>query len=536
MVSVNPVVEVRRLAKSFGGTAALTGIDLDIFPREVLGIVGENGAGKTTLLNLLSGIVAPDAGTMRLHGRAYRPKNHAEAVRGGISRVFQEQALIPNIRVYENLLLSHEALFTAGRQWIRSRRMIEVADEIMKEAGIAIDVRQVTAALSFSKRQLVEIVRACLVPRRLLKIETPVVLLDEPTASLEKADEQAFFSLIEKLREDSALVLISHRLGEVLSLSERIAVMKDGELVRITPPEDTDENGLHALMVGRERAADYYREARQRDLVGDPAPAFSLRGLTEPAAYESIDIDIRPGEVLGVGGLLASGKSALGKGAAGILPAQRGEIRIRGEQASGQSIASLIGKGLGYVPAERLAEGMIATFPVSWNISLAGGADTFSSPLGIWNTEKECVAAQSAIERLGIKADGPHALCSTLSGGNQQKVVIARWLGRDLSVLILDNPTRGIDAGAKEDIYSIIRDLADRGMAILLISDELLELIGLSNRIAIMQHGRITAVIDAPPASKPTEQQLIQLMLTSAASPASKVSDELDHAAGMPLS
>jgi ribose transport system ATP-binding protein len=533
MVSVNPVIEVRRLSKSFGGTAALTAVDLDIVPKEVLGIVGENGAGKSTLLNILSGIVVPDGGTMRLHGNTYLPADHAKAIHVGISRVFQEQALIPNIRVYENLLLSHEALFTAGGQWIRSRDMIEIAHAIMKEAGIAIEVRQVTSALTFSKRQLVEIVRACLVPRRLLKIPMPVVLLDEPTASLEKADEQAFFSLVEKLRDDSALVLISHRLGEVLSLSDRIAVMKDGKLVSITTAADTDEYRLHALMVGRERAADYYREARQRDVSGQPS-AFSLKGLTKMPAYEDVGIDIQAGEILGLGGLLASGKSALGKGAAGILAAQRGEIRIKGEPASRPTIASLIRQGMGYVPAERLAEGMIAAFPVSWNISLAGGEDTFSSRFGIWDTEKEDAAAQSAIDKLAIRTESPRALSSTLSGGNQQKVVIARWVSRDLSVLILDNPTRGIDAGAKEDIYSIIRDLADRGVAILLISDELLELIGMSNRIAIMQHGRITAVIDAPPAAKPTEQQLIQLMLSSTTPASGKASREFARAERRP--
>ena len=241
--------------------------------------------------------------------------------------------------------------------------------------------------------------------------------------------------------------------------------------------------------------------------------SFALRGLTHQGYYHDIDLEIRRGEIVGIGGLVASGKSPLGKGASGVLPAPKGNIAIGAQLLSRPGITSLIRKGLGYVPAERLAEGMIVSFPLAWNLSLASGHDLFSSRLGLWQTGAEDEAARSAIKRLSIKAGGPGTICATLSGGNQQKVVLARWLCRELKVLVLDNPTRGVDAGAKEEIYTIIRDLAESGVAILLISDELLELIGLSNRIAIMRHGRITVVLEAPAESKPGEQQLIELML-----------------------
>jgi len=512
MAAAQTLFEARKLTKKFGGTTALASLDLDIMRGEVLGVVGENGAGKTTLINILSGIVQRDAGDMRLRGAAYCPYGQAAAVQAGISRTFQEQALIPHLSVHENLLLSQERRFTTFGQWLRTADMIEVANEAVREAGLAIDVRQSTSELSFSKRQLVEIVRACIVPRLLLRIESPIVLLDEPTASLEKADETIFFSLVERLRGESALVFISHRLGEVLSISDRIAVMKDGRLAGLVDPAGADETRLHALMVGRERASDHYREARQRD-VSDAPVVFSLAGLAQPDLYGDIDLDIRAGEILGIGGLLASGKEALGKGASGVRPASSGTVAIDGEVEVGPSISKLIAKGLGYVPAERLAEGMIVSFPVSWNITLASGADIFSSRLGLWRTGAEEKAAANLINRLRIKAAGPTVPCSTLSGGNQQKVVLARWLCRDLKVLVLDNPTRGVDAGAREEIYAIIRDLADQGVAILLISDELLELIGLSNRIAILQHGRVTALLDAAVDAKPSEQQLIEFML-----------------------
>jgi ribose transport system ATP-binding protein len=509
----DPALDARKLTKRFGATTVLDTVDLTIFPGEVHGVVGENGAGKTTLLNIISGIVGADAGSMRLHGHDFRPRDYAQAATAGVSRVFQEQALIPNIRVYENLLLSHEERFTSGGQWLRTGEMISAAREIMREAGIDVDVRQTTADLSFSKRQLVEIVRACLVPHRLLEIDCPIVLLDEPTASLEKADEEAFFRLISAIRRESAILFISHRLGEVLTLTDRITVLKDGAVVAVLDRGEADERRLHALMVGRERAADYYREARQIAAEGGPV-LFSLHALAGAGTYLDIDLDIRAGEIVGIGGLVASGKSPLGKGAAGVVPPAQGDIVIAGESQTRPEISALIRKGLGYVPAERLAEGMIASFPVSWNISLASGADLFSSHAGVWNVSQEDKAALAAIERLAIKARGPRTICSTLSGGNQQKVVLARWLCRDLKVLVLDNPTRGVDAGAKEEIYEIIRGLSERGVAILLISDELLELIGLSNRIAIMRHGRITTILEAPPDRKPGEQEVIEHMLT----------------------
>lgn len=513
MSMAKAILQLDELSKSFGSTTALTRFTLEVRRGEVLGIVGENGAGKSTLLNILSGIVRPDSGAMRLGGNRYEPTSYSQALVAGVSRVFQEQALIPTIPAYENLLLAHDRRFARAGQWLRTRDMIEAADAMMKSAGVLLDVRKQTSELSFSKRQLLEIVRAMLVPGDLLGIGSPVVLMDEPTASLEKEDEHIFFSLVERLRSRAALVFISHRLGEVIALSDRIAVMKDGKLVGELLPDEAIESRLHAMMVGRQRAKDYYHEARQLDVAGRK-PIFSLRGLTRSGYYENVDLDVREGEILGIGGLLASGTAPLGKGAAGIIAASGGDVLIGGETQSRPAIARLIRKGLGYIPAERLAEGMITSLPISWNLSLASGADVFSSALGMWDTNKERVATLSAMASLSIKAAGPDVIGATLSGGNQQKVVIARWLCRDLKVLILDNPTRGVDAGAKEEIYRIIRDLSARGVAILLISDELLELIGLSNRIAIMQRGRIAAVIDAPPEAKPGEHQLIELMLT----------------------
>lgn len=526
MSGADAILVVEGVSKSFGASLALDSVDLSIGRHQVVGLVGENGAGKSTLLNILSGILQPDAGTITLNGRPAAPANYAAANALGLSRVFQEQALIPNIKVYENLLLSHEARFTSYGQVMRSGEMIAIARELMREAGVEIDVTSRTADLSFSARQLVEIVRACLVPVRVLGIEHPVVLLDEPTASLERADEEVFFRLMARMRQIGSLVFVSHRLSEVLASCDAIHVLKDGRSVQTLDPAETDERRLHSFMVGRERDADYYHEEEQLEVAENPV-VFAMRGLNHGGLYDGVTLEVRAGEVLGIGGLLESGKSELGKGAAGVIPPERGEVRVGDGAWEAPAIRRLIHQGLGYIPAERHAEGMITGFPVSWNLSLASGADLFSNRLGIWRSAAETSVTADFIARLGIRARGAGVPCWTLSGGNQQKVVLARWLCRDLRVLLLDNPTRGIDAGAKEEIYGLIRRLTAEGVAIILITDELLELIGLSNRIVIMKHGRVAAIMAAPPAAKPSEQELIALMLSASGDEGTRGGDEV---------
>jgi len=375
-------------------------------------------------------------------------------------------------------------------------------------------VRHTTGDLSFSERQLIEIVRACVAPRVLLGIEAPIVLLDEPTASLERGHERIFLELLGKVKQSGTALFVSHRLSEVLSLCDEIVVLKDGRRVGAVEPANADERTLHRLMVGRERDTDYYHEGEQLDPQAGEI-ALAVRSLTRSGSYQSVSFEVRAGEILGIGGLLETGKSALGKGIVGVDTSDSGEIRIKSGPWARPDMARLIASGVGYVPAERLIEGMIAGQPVAWNISLASGGDLFSNGLGIWRHAREMDVSARLIERLGIKGAAPQLSCTRLSGGNQQKVVLARWLARRLRVLVLDNPTRGVDAGAKEEIYGFLRELTKEGVAIVLITDELLELIGMSNRIAVMRHGRICITINAPADKKPSEQELVEAMLSS---------------------
>jgi ribose transport system ATP-binding protein len=506
------ILKVDNVSKSYAGVTTLDAVCLSARRNQIVGIVGENGAGKTTLFNIISGIVPADGGRVELDGREIHPANYREASLLGISRVFQEQALIPNITVYENLLLAHEDRFVRWGQLIDTRRMIEVAQQIVSTIGLDIDVRRATNDYDFSVRQTIEIARACLVPQMVLGIEHPVVLLDEPTSALARNEEEAFFKLVAGLKQHGTVLFVSHRLSEVLRISDVIYVMKDGRIVAEVDPAEADERRLHGLMVGRARDEDYYHERGQQSVDAAP-PALRVEHLSRRGEYLDISLTLRQGEVLGIGGLLDSGKSALGKGIAGVVAPEQGTVAIGDHAPARPELGRLMKQGFGYVPAERHAEGMITSFPVSWNVSLASGGDLFSSNLGYWRGRLENSVSRRFIDQLRIKANGPGSICSRLSGGNQQKVVLAKWLCRDPRVLVLDNPTRGVDAGAKEEIYALIRKLTADGVAVLLITDELLELIGLSNRIAIMRQGRIDATVAAPVGAKPTEDALVALML-----------------------
>lgn len=480
----------------------------------MVSLVGENGAGKTTLFDILSGITHANAGTVTLAGQRWSPRSLHHAQTGGIARVFQEQSLIADVPVYENLLLGRDQTFYRGG-FLQRRAMIRAAQQLIDAAELPLDAERRTGDYPFSQRQTLEIARACLAPILIDNIEHPLILLDEPTASLDREDEQRFLALVAKLRQRASLLLVSHRLSEVRALSDRIYVLKDGQRVAELSAADASENRLHQLMVGRDRAADHYYQHLQQDCADQPV-VFTARNLSLPDAYSGISFSVRAGEIVGIGGLLNSGKSRLGKGLAGVIPPASGEIQLQQGVAQRPDIKRLVRQGVGYIPAERLSEGLIAGYDVSWNLGLASGGDRLTTGFGLWRRQLERQTAAKFIALLSIKSASPQKITGELSGGNQQKVVLARWLFRTPRVLVLDNPTRGVDAGAKEELYQHLRALSQQGVAIVLISDELLELIGLSHRIQILQHGRQVGEITAPPDHKPSEASLVALMLNAA--------------------
>jgi ribose transport system ATP-binding protein len=361
----------------------------------------------------------------------------------------------------------------------------------------------------FSTRQVLEIIKAFALAE-LLEQDEPVILLDEPTAGLAKDEIDFFGSVVRRIKQRAGVVFVSHRLSELLEFSDRIYVIKDGVVVAQPAPEETSEAELHHLMVGRQRDEAFYKEDRQR--APDEAVALRLGSLSQEGAFHDVDLELRAGEIVGLAGVVGSGKSSLARAIFGAEPGVEGEIAVDGTVIAKPSIRAMMDAGVGYVSADRGTDGIILTLPISWNVSLAAlnSGEQAKTVLPLkW--EKE--TSERFREALRIKAPGVDALAGSLSGGTQQKVILARWLALGVKVLVLDNPTKGIDAGAKEDVYEILRELTADGTAILLVSDELVELIGLANRIFIMKDGRVTREIETPPDAKPQEAALVAHMV-----------------------
>jgi ribose transport system ATP-binding protein len=326
----------------------------------------------------------------------------------------------------------------------------------------------------------------------LLEKEHPVILLDEPTAGLAKDEIDFFGSVVKQIKKRAGVVFVSHRLSELLEFSDRIYVIKDGVVVAQPSPEDTTEAELHHLMVGRKRDEAFYKENRQRE--PEDRVVLSLKDVSQEGRFEDVDLKLRAGEIVGLAGVVGAGKSEVARAVFGAEGAVHGEIAVDGTVIKRPTIGTMMEAGVGYVSADRGTDGIILTLPISWNVSLAA-LNTGKRAKTVLPLKWEKVASEEHRQSLRIKAPNIDVLAGSLSGGNQQKVILARWLALGVKILILDNPTKGIDAGAKEDVYAILRDLTDAGTGILLISDELVELIGLSNRIFIMKDGRSTFVI-----------------------------------------
>lgn len=496
------------VTKLYPGVAALDGASIELREGEVLGVVGENGAGKSTLLDVLSGVRAPDAGQVLLRGAPVAFASHAQANEHGVFRVFQEQALIGDLRVYENLLLGRERRLRGRLAPLPRRRMQRRARALLEELGVDVDVRAHARDLALSERQAVQIARALLLAS-LLGVERPVVLLDEPTAALDRRQVDAFLGWVRALRGRASVVLVSHFLSEVLALADRVVVLKDGRVVTQAPAADLDERTLHSLMVGRERAADHHRE----DLQKPPGerPLLRVRGLSVAGRVEDVTLDVRAGEIVGVGGLVGSGKSDLVRAVAGALPASTGAVALGDGEPAPPRLRRLIDQGLCFVPAERGVEGVVLDASLVANVQLPSLHDRFARA-GLWRRGAALAATRRWIDRLDVAAPGPDTPAGALSGGGQQKIALAKWLERSPRILVLDNPTRGIDTGAREAIYTVLRGLSEQGAAILLATDDLNELIGLSHRVAVMVRGRVARIVDAPPGRKPSEEQIVTLM------------------------
>ncbi|WP_087044350.1 sugar ABC transporter ATP-binding protein [Caballeronia ptereochthonis] len=466
----------------------LADVSLALVPGEVLALTGENGAGKSTLSKIIGGLTDPTTGTMALAGRPYAPKSRSEAEALGVRMVMQELNLLPTLSVAENLFLNRLPR-KGGVGWIDRRRLAADARHAMAQVGLdAIDPDTLVGSLGIGHQQMVEIARNLIGDCR-------VLILDEPTAMLTAREVDLLFEQVRRLKARGvALVYISHRLEELRRIAERAAVLRDGRLVHLGPMDELPSDRLVTLMVGREIGERI--DLGERRIGG---VALKVEGMTRVPAVRDVSFDVRAGEIFGVSGLIGAGRTELMRLIYGADRADAGTVSVaRDGQAlrrvTVQSPADAVKEGIALITEDRKGEGLLLSLPIAANVSLGNlGA---VARHGVVDTRREAALAQRQIEAMRIRTSGPAQLVSELSGGNQQKVVIGRWLARDCSVLLFDEPTRGIDVGAKFDIYGLMGALAREGRALVVVSSDLRELMLICDRIGVMSAGRMTGVFE----------------------------------------
>ncbi|MFT3974264.1 MAG: sugar ABC transporter ATP-binding protein [Amaricoccus sp.] len=502
-----PLLVVDALGKRFTGVTALHGVSLDVRAGEVLGLLGENGAGKSTLLKILSGAQPPSSGSMSFAGAPYAPADPVEAKARGIVTIYQELSLIPTLTVAENIFIGRAPL--TRLRLVDWRRMRRETRAIIARVGLAIDPETPVSALSVAEQQLVEIARA-------LSLSSRLIIMDEPTSALTEAEVARLLGIMDRLRSEGvAIMFVTHRLEEASSICDRVTVLRDGRLAGhlARAPGPIPIPAIIERMVGR-AAADLYARPQERHAAG--ATRLAVRGLVTPKNPEApnaitlagVDLDLRAGEILGLAGLVGSGRTELARAIFGADPIAAGTLTLDGAPFAPTSPHDAIARGIGLVPEDRKHQAIFAALGILPNFSVAA-LSRFTGPLGIMRERAERAALADYRRALSIRMASPEQRIDGLSGGNQQKVILARWLARDPKVLIVDEPTRGVDVGAKAEVHQILVELAARGIAILVISSELPEILAVSDRIVTMRQGRITGEM---PALEATEHKLMALM------------------------
>lgn len=500
---MTPLLQLDGITKRYGPNAVLDDVSLTVHKHEVIGLIGENGAGKSTLLKILAGVHRPDAGVMRVDGTELVFADPADAARHGVGVVHQEQSLLPNLTVAENLTLGSESEF-ARLGLIRrgARRRAAQAMLDLVDSTVAPDTP--TEDVGFAERQMIEVARA--VSDR-SSGHAPLLVLDEPTSVLQPADIEILHRRVMALREIGSVIFVSHRLDEVLRFSDRVYVLRDGKLVGERTTKDVDERELYAMMIGKEAADEIYCTGR-REPVKEAPPVLDARNVTVSGSVHDVSLAVRPGEVVCMVGVASSGREEFARAIFGAEPA-RGTVSIGGSGLLPASPRQAVAAGVAYLPAERRSEGLVAGASVADNICLSHPARGRRGRAAATRHE-----AREWIRQLHIRPDDPDLDIARLSGGNQQKAVLAKWIRDDgLSVLILDHPTRGLDIGAKEDVYRLIRDLSARGVGVLVLADTLDEAIGLGHRIVVLRDGRVTAEYDSVATEPPTKIELLEKMM-----------------------
>ncbi len=491
------LMEVRGISKAFPGVQALSDVEFNLNSGEVLALVGENGAGKSTLMKILSGIYTRDTGTIWMDGKEVAIASPNEAQELGIAIIYQEMNLMPDLTVAQNIYIGREPR-VAGGFGLNERALNRKAQEFLDQIGIAIPPTKIVGELTVAKQQMVEIAKA-------LSYNSRVLIMDEPTSALTAAETETLFGLINDLRaRGTAIVYISHRMEELGRIADRVTVLRDGQYVGTLGKGEFDASTVIEMMVGRHIDEDARPEISGRL---DTETVLEVKGVSTAALIRNASFDIRRGEILGFAGLMGAGRTELARAVFGADHASSGEILVKGKPVAIHRPADAVAHGIGYLSEDRKVLGLLLDKPVDENIVLAS-LPSYRNKLGFMEPGRARAKAEEFVKRLRIRTPHVRQLTKFLSGGNQQKVVLAKWLERDCEVLIVDEPTRGIDVGAKQEIYDLINQLAAQGKAIIVISSELPEVLRISHRIAVMSQGRITGFLDNAEA---TQAKIMQL-------------------------
>lgn len=484
------ILELLEIEKEFPGVKALDGVDLRLRKGSVHALVGENGAGKSTLMKILSGVYTLDKGNIILEGEHVRFSNTREAQRKGISIIHQELNLCWNLTVAENVLLCHEKV---GRlNFYKKKENEERVRGILQRLGVShVDPCEPVSNLGIANQQMVEIAKA-------ISIDAKILIMDEPTSSLTEKEEEILFNLIRRLSaQDVSIIYISHKLEEIFEVCDEVTVIRDGKWIDTFPVAGAKKEHIVELMVGRSIDIMYPKRLQPvRDEV-----VFEVEGLSKAGLLSNISFQIKAGEILGVSGLVGAGRSEMAKAVFGTIQKDSGTIRMEGKPVAIHTPSDAIACGLAFITEDRKSEGLFLDLSVKDNL-LSANLEMVRRPLSFVDVRKEVLIAKEGVEKLSIRTPDIQTSIKSLSGGNQQKVIIARWLAKSVKVLIMDEPTRGIDVGAKKAIYDIMRMLTASGIAILLISSELPEILGMSDRIAVMGGGRILDTLSAREATQ----------------------------------